>query len=226
VFFTFVFLVFFNSEVFLSGGFFFGLLLLLFDVSVHEEVGELVELTLLEFALEAEDLTGEKPVDHGKGFLGSIIAGDSAVDIGEVVVGVAKGNDGDVHIGALNEGVVIDSRVGEDEESGLNEFLGVLIGKHTGSPSSGDAHALGVLGEFIDGSLSVESATDGDDGAGVGDGSDDSSSGLNLLVHLLDIEHMNATGLLVPHVFGHLFGAVLSSQVALKNYYDKSLLLQ
>jgi len=145
VLFSFVFLVIFNSEVFFSGDFFFDFLFLLFDVSVHEQVGELIELSVLEFTLEGKNFSGDEPVDHGKGLLGSVIAGNGAVNIGQVVVGVAKSNDGDVNVGALDEGVVIDSGVGEDEKSGLNEFLGVLIGKHTGSPSSGDTAALGIF---------------------------------------------------------------------------------
>jgi len=211
VLFSFIFLVILNSEVFLLSGFLFNFLFLLFDVSVHEEIGELIELSVFEFSLEGEDLSGEEPVDHGEGLLRSVIARDGAVDIAQVVVSVAEGNNGDVNIRALDKGVVIDSGIGEDEESGLDEFLGVLIGKHTGSPSSGDTDALGIFGEFVDGSLSVESAGDGDDGGGVRDGSNYSSSSLDLLILLLDVEHVNTRGLFVPDVFSHLFGAVLSS---------------
>jgi len=168
-------------------------------------------LSFFEFSLKGKNFSSKEPVDHGKGLLGSVIARNGAVNIGQVVVGVAKSNNGDVHIWALHKGVVINSGVGEDEESGLNELFGVLIGKHTGSPSSGDTAALGIFWEFVDGSLSVESSRDSNDGAGVGDGSNDSSSSLDLLVLLLDIEHVNTTGLFVPDVFGHLLGAVLST---------------
>jgi hypothetical protein len=210
-FFSVIFLVFLNSEVFFSGDFFFDFLLFLLNVSVHEEIGEFIELSFLEFSLKGKNFSGEEPVDHGKRLLGSVIARNGAVDIRQVVVGVAKGNDGDVNIGALHKGVVIDSGVGEDEKSGLNEFFGVLIGEHTGSPSSGDAAALGIFREFVHGSLSIESSGNSNDGAGVGDGSNNSSSSLDLLVLLLDIEHVNTAGLFVPDVFGHLLGAVLST---------------
>jgi hypothetical protein len=216
VFFAFVFLAFiFDSEVFSCDVFFFDFLFLLLDVPVHEEVGEFVELAFFEFSLEGEDFAGEEPVDHGEGLLASVVAGDGAVDVGEVVIGVAEGDDGDVHVGTLDEGVVVDSGVGEDEESGLDELLGVLIGEHSGSPSAGHGHGPGVFGEFIDGSLSVESAGDGDDRAGVGDGCDDSGRNLDLLPLLLDVEHVHAACLFLPDVLVHLLGAAFSSQVAL-----------
>jgi hypothetical protein len=55
---------------------------------------------------------------------------------------------------------VVGAGVAHDHEAGLQELLGVLIGKGTWGPLATEVLGLGVGGELEDGSLSVLSGGD------------------------------------------------------------------
>jgi hypothetical protein len=55
---------------------------------------------------------------------------------------------------------VVGAGVAHDHEAGLQELLGVLIGKSTWGPLATEVLGLGVGGELEDGSLSVLSGGD------------------------------------------------------------------
>jgi hypothetical protein len=56
--------------------------------------------------------------------------------------------------------LVVSARVAHDHETGLQELLGVLIGKGTWGPLATEVLGLGVGGELQDSSLSVLSGRD------------------------------------------------------------------
>jgi hypothetical protein len=55
---------------------------------------------------------------------------------------------------------VVGAGVANDDQAGLQELLGVLIGKGTWGPLATEVLGLGVGGELQDGSLSVLSGGD------------------------------------------------------------------
>jgi hypothetical protein len=87
---------------------------------------------------ESEDLSGEHPPDETDGVLGLVVGGDSDVNELEGSVGVAEGDDGDVDEGRLPDGLVVDSGVSDDDDPGLLERSGNVVGAEKGNkgPSS------------------------------------------------------------------------------------------
>jgi len=210
---AFLFLVFLSFGGLLLGGFFvkFG-----FDVSVVEEVDEFFPfLVLLEFASEDFDFSGEEPIDHGDGEGGSVGDGDGHVDVLQWGVGVAESDAGDIHVGSLDDGLLVADGVGDDQESGLLENLGVLIGQSSWGPSGRrGGHGASELGEFEHGSLTEDSGRHHDHIRWVVDGSNDSSSQLDLLPSLLQVENVKPSLVLMTDVPLHVEVQVLGSHVA------------
>lgn len=60
--------------------------------------------------------------------LGLVVGGDGNVDELQGSVGVAEGNDGDVDESRLSDGLVVDSGVGDDDDPGLLERSGDVVG--------------------------------------------------------------------------------------------------
>jgi hypothetical protein len=109
-----------------------------------------------------------------------VVGGDGNVDVLGRRVTVAEGllnvspvfyqlpptyrcayDDGDVDVGGLLDGLGVGARVGDDDEAGLTERLGDVVGEVTGGEATGDSDGTGVRGELEDGALSV--GTGGDD---------------------------------------------------------------
>lgn len=110
-----------------------------------------------------------------------VVGGDGNVDVLGGGVGVAEGNDGDVDVGSLLDGLGIGARVGDDDQTGLLERTGDVVGEGTGGETTGNGLGTGVGGELEDGTLTVGTSGDDTDVGGVVDGSDDTGSQDNLL---------------------------------------------
>ena len=106
--------------------------------------------------------------------------------------------------------------VGDDQESGLLELAGVLVGQLAWDPSGGgDGLGVGVVAELVHGSLPLGLGADDDDVVEVGDGGDDSGGQLDLVVGLLEVEDVVAGAVLLLDVSGHGVGDALGSQMHL-----------
>ena len=68
-------------------------------------------------------------------------------------VRVAESDDWDVDVGRFSDWLMIDSGIGDDEESGLSERALVLVSEGTRGVSAGDGGGAGLGGELEDGSL-------------------------------------------------------------------------
>ena len=68
-------------------------------------------------------------------------------------VRVAESDDWDVDVGRFSDWLMIDSGIGDDEESGLSEGALVLVSEGTRGVSAGDGGGAGLGSELEDRSL-------------------------------------------------------------------------
>jgi len=149
-------LVSFFSLVSLFSFLFLLLVFLVLDVSVHEQVDNGLPLGVtFDLATELEDFASEHPEAESDRVFALVVGGDGNVDPVERGVRVAKSDDGDVHVGGLDQCLVVDSGVADDDEAGLQELLGVVIGKGTGNPLTTKVVSAGGNTELKDSALSV-----------------------------------------------------------------------
>jgi hypothetical protein len=69
-------------------------------------------------------------------------------------------NDGNVDVGSLLDSLGIGARVGDDDQTGLLERAGDVVGEVTGGEATGNGDGTGVGGELEDGTLSVGTGRD------------------------------------------------------------------
>jgi len=142
----------------LNGGFLIFLdgLLLGLGVSVHKEIDHDVPLLIAgDITTELEDLAGEEPEAVGDGVAALVVGGDGNINPVKRGVGVGEGDNGDVHVGSFGKGLVVKAGVADNDESGLKELFGVLIGKGTGNPLSAEVVRSSVGSELKDSALGV-----------------------------------------------------------------------
>lgn len=113
---------------------------------------------------DAEDLTAQQPPNETDRVLRLVVARDGNVDVRQRRVGVAQGDDGDVDVRGLTNGLVVDTGVGDDDQTGLLERAGRdRVGEGTGNETSSDGLSTGVGSELEDGTLSVGAGRDNAD---------------------------------------------------------------
>ena len=167
-------------------------LLDLSGITVEEEInGDFPLVFTGDAAAEAEDFAGEEPVHKADRVAALVVDGDGDVDVLKRRVGIAKSDDGDVHVRGLLDGLVVRAGVGDDEQTGLLELLGDLVGESTRGETSSNGGRSGVLGELEHRALAVRAGRDGADIGGVLDGSDDTGGKHDLVVGLADVEDVD-----------------------------------
>jgi hypothetical protein len=110
-----------------------------------------------------------------------VVGGDGNVNVLGGRVSVGEGNDGDVDVGSLLDGLGVGAGVGDDDQTGLLERSGDVVGEGTGGEATSDGGGTSVGGELEDGTLTVGTGRDDTDIGGVVDGSDDTGSQNDLL---------------------------------------------
>lgn len=96
-------------------------------------------------------------------------------------VSVAKSDDWDVDVGSLLDGLGVGAWVGDDNEAGLLERAGDVVGEVTWGEATGDGGGTSVVGELQDSALTVWTGRDNADVSWVVDGCDDTGSKDDLL---------------------------------------------
>ena len=132
-------------------------------------------------APQAEDLTGKHPPDEANGVATLVVGGDGDINVLGGRVGIAEGDNGDVDVAGLLDGLVVGARVGDDDQAGLLERAGDVVGQRTGGEATGDGDGAGVSRELEDGTLAVGTGGDDADVGGVLDRGDDAGGEDNLL---------------------------------------------
>jgi hypothetical protein len=144
---------------------------------------------------------------------GFVVAWDADIDVFDWRVGIAKGDNWDVDITSLSDSLVINSWIGNDNQSWFPETGLGVIGETTWGESTVHRGSLNELGAFDGGSLSnIFGGNDANIG-GVIDGGDDSSGESDLLPHLGDVENVGTGAGPFEHVLVHLVVAVIATEV-------------
>ena len=173
------------------------LLLLLLDllgVAVEEHVDHYVPAvgSARDGATEAEDLTGKEPPGKTDRVAGLVVDGDRDVDELEGSIGVAECDHGDVDVGRLTDGLVVDAGVGNNDETGLLERAGDVVGEATGRETASNRLRASVCGELEDRTVAVRAGGDDTDIIRVLNGGDDASGENELLPGLADVDDVDA----------------------------------
>jgi hypothetical protein len=164
-------------------------LLQLFGVTVEEEInGNFPSGVSGDGTSDAEDLTGEQPVEKTNRELSLVVAWNATVNILQRGIRITEGDHRNVHIGSLLDGLGINSGISDDQEARLLELFGDLISESSWSESSGNALRTSVLGELQDSSLSIRTSRDTDNVLWVLNGSNDSGSKDDLLPSLAKVQ--------------------------------------
>lgn len=136
----------------------------------------------------------------------SVVAWDGDVDELQWGVGITQGNAGDVGVGGFNNGLSVDSWIGNDDQLWFDELLGDIIGDGTWDPSGrSGSGGTDFLGELEDGSLTGISSRNDHDVLWVGDGNDSSGGELDLLPSFFEVNDVSLSGIL----FGGLGGSLM-----------------
>lgn len=115
-------------------------------LAVDEHVNHHIPLLVpADHTTKAEDLTAQKPPHQRNAVLALVVSGDSNIHELHGRVTAAHGDRRDVHVGSLNDGLVVQTGVGDDQEAGLNELLLDLVGEGTRGEAAGDGLRSGVL---------------------------------------------------------------------------------
>lgn len=161
-----------------------------------------------------------------------VVGGDSNVDVLGWGVGVGESNDGDVDVAGLLDGLRIGAGVGNDDQAGLTERAGDVVGEVTGSEATSNGDSASVSSELEDGALTVRAGRDDTDIRGVVNRGDDTGSEDNLLPlrlsdydssffscscipGLANVDHVDSIWASLPEVWLHVDLEVLGPKVAL-----------
>lgn len=158
--------------------------------NAHGSVGVLARAG--DGASQAKDLAGQHPPDETDGELALVVGRNGDVDKVERSIGVGESDDGDVDVRRLSNRLVVDARIGDDDQPRFAEGASNIVGKRARGEATGDGLSTGCGGEFENGSVTVRTSGDDDDVARVLDGGDDSSGEDELLPSLADVDHVDA----------------------------------
>src|SRR5690606_26601118 len=138
-------------------------------------------------------LTREHPPDQANGVATLVVGGDSNVHVLGGRVSVAESNDRDVDVGSLLDGLGVGAGVRDDDQAGLLERTGDVVGEGTGGEAASDGLGAGVGGGLENGTLAVGTSRDDANVARVVDGSNDAGREDELLP-------AERRAMLVPHL--------------------------
>lgn len=132
-------------------------------------------------ATEAEDLSSEQPPDSTNGVATLVVGRNGNIDVLGGRVSVAEGNHGNVDVGSLLDGLGIGTGISDDDQTGLLERSGDVVGEGTGGEATCDRGGTGVGSELENGTLTIGTGGDDTNVGRVVNGDDDTSSKDNLL---------------------------------------------
>jgi len=89
-----------------------------------------------------------------------VVSGNGNVNEFGWRIGIAKGDDGDVNIGSFLDSLSVGARIGDDDQAGLLERAGNVIGKVTGGETTGNGDGTSVCGKLEDSTLTVGTSRD------------------------------------------------------------------
>ena len=102
-----------------------------------------------------------------------VVRWDSNIDEFGGGFGVTKRNDGNVDVGSLLNSLGVSAGVGDDDEAGLLERAGDVVGEVTRGETTCDGDGTGMRGELEDSTLTVGTSRDNTNIGRVVDSCDD-----------------------------------------------------
>ncbi len=173
------------------------LLLLLLDllgITVEEHVDHDVPAVrrARDRAAQAEHLARKQPPDEADCVTRLVVRRDRHVDILEGRVRVGESNDGDVDIGRLADRLVVDARVGHDDQARLLEGAGDVVRERAGGETSRDRLRASVGGILEHRAMAIRPCGDHTDVVRVLDSGNNSSSKDELLPCLSNVDEVDA----------------------------------
>lgn len=177
----------------LSGGLLLLLLLDLLGVAVEEHVDHNVPSvgSSWDRSPETEDLSGEQPPDQTDGVTALVVGGDGDIHKLQRSIGIAKGDNGDVDVGRLSDSLVVNTGVGDDDQAGLLERTGDVVGEGTRGETASDRVSASVGSVLKDRTVTVWASGDDTDIVRVVDGSDDTGGQNELLPGLSNVQDVD-----------------------------------
>lgn len=166
-------------------------------------------LAVVDGAPEAEDLAGKHPPHAANSVPTLIVRGDGKVDELSGGIRIAQGNDGDVDVASLLDSLGVGARVRDDDQAGLLERPGDVVGERTGGEAAGDGLGAGVGRKLEHRTLAVRTGGDGADVGGIVDGDDDAGSQYDLLPEMPSMSAL----ILFLQLRGVLFALAATYQV-------------
>ena len=110
-----------------------------------------------------------------------VVGRDGNIDELSWGVSVGEGDDGNVDVGSLLDSLGVGAGVGDDDQTGLLERPGDVVGEGTGRETTGNGDGTSVGGELEDGTLTIRTGRDDTDVGGVVDSGDNTGSKDDLL---------------------------------------------
>jgi hypothetical protein len=110
-----------------------------------------------------------------------VVGRNGNIDVLGGRVGVAKSDDGDVDVRGLLDGLSIGTGIGDNDQTGLLERTGDVVGEGTGGEATSNSLGTGVGGELQDGTLTIGTSRDNADISRVVNGGDDAGGEDDLL---------------------------------------------
>ena len=140
---------------------------------------------------EAEHLARKEPPNETDRMTRLVVRRDRNVDVLERCVRVRESDDGDVDVGRLADRLVVDARVGHDDQSGFLERARDVICERAWGEASCDGLGTGVGGVFEDGAMAVWSRGDHANVVGVLDGGNNPRGQDELFPCLSDVNNVD-----------------------------------
>lgn len=89
-----------------------------------------------------------------------VVGRDSNVDEFQAGVGIAKRNNGNVDVGRFADGLVVNARVGDNDQPRFFERAGDVVGEVTRGETTSNGLSASVGCEFEDGTVTVWASRD------------------------------------------------------------------
>ena len=110
---------------------------------------------------------------------------------------------------------MVDTGVGNDDDTGLLERAGDVVGERTGGESASNGGGTGLSSELEDGTVTILTTRNDTDVGGVLDGSKNTGGKDDLLPGLANVDNIDSIRASLPQVGFHVNLQVLGSEVAL-----------
>lgn len=146
--------------------------------------------------------------------LSLVVGRDGNINEAEGRVSITERDGGDVDVGCLLDGLVVSARISDDDQTGLLEGTGDVVGEGTWGETTSNSLGSSEVSELVGSTLTVGTGRDNTDISGVLNGGNDTGSHDDLFPDLSNVDDVNTISTLLPDIGLHMLIAVLGADVA------------